>query len=346
MMNEKKNNDFIPINTAKSEKDMIVYITSGYKKEIKDQKTIVNNTFELGEKIGQGSFWSVRKVKRNLLSKEGVLLDNNYYVFKKGLLNKRICILGDEDSEGETRIGLKEYNIIKNICHPNIARLYECIIDEKKNKIVFVMEYCDLGSLMKIEYNDDGDESYIYNKKVLDYLWMKYEKGKETPSQYSYENESHSIFLETITIEIIKQLINALNYLHNEKIVAHLDIKPDNILFKTPVDGSENFVKLSDFSISRKLKDKTELLSLVGGTPLYEPPERETTDLTNPFLSDIYSLGKTMYSFLFQTIDFEELKEKISKIKNIQLRKFFELTIEDEPEKRIDVIGLCKLFKS
>ena len=125
-----------------------------------------------------------------------------------------------------------------------------------------------------------------------------------------------------------------------------MDIKPDNILFKTPVDGSENFVKLSDFSISRKLKDKTELLSLVGGTPLYEPPERETTDLTNPFLSDIYSLGKTMYSFLFQTIDFEELKEKISKIKNIQLRKFFELTIEDEPEKRIDVIGLCKLFKS
>lgn len=345
MENSNNTTDFIPINTAKTEKDMIVYITSNYNKEIQNNKTIINNTFELGEKIGQGSFWSVRKVKRNLLSKDGILLDNNYYVFKKGLLNKRICILGDDDIEGESRIGLKEYNILKSICHPNISRLYECIIDEKKNKIVFVMEYCDLGSLMTIDYNDENDENYIYNKKVLDFLWIKYNNSKELPLQYSYFNKNQASFFEQITVEIIIQLIKALYYLHTEKLVAHLDIKPDNILMKTPNDGTNNYVKLSDFSVSKKLKNKEDLLSLFGGTPIYEPPERETNDLTNPFLSDIYSLGKSMYSFLFQTIDFEELQNNIKCIQSSQLKTFFELTIEDEPQRRIDITGLIKLFQ-
>ena len=109
MQNESKgsSNAFIPLNTAKNEKEMVVYITSGYQKEIINNKKIVNHNFELGDKIGQGSFWSVRKVRRNLVSSNGILLDNNYYVFKKGQHNKKTCAFDDDDLEGEWRIGLK-----------------------------------------------------------------------------------------------------------------------------------------------------------------------------------------------------------------------------------------------
>lgn len=345
MQKESQNpsNTFIAVNTAKNDKEMVVYITSGYQKEIINNKKIVNHNFELGEKIGQGSFWSVRKVRRNLISSNGILLDNNYYVFKKGQLNKKTCAFDDDDLEGEWRIGLKEYNILKTICHPNISRLYECIIDNKKDKIVFVMEYCDLGCLMKVEYNEEDDQCYIYNKKVMDYLWTKFKK-KDVPDKYSYSIQDQKDFLETITLDIIKQLTKSLLYLHNEKLVAHLDIKPDNILIKTPNNGDDNYVKLSDFSISKKFNNKNEMISFFGGTPLYEPPERETETLTNPFLSDIFSFGKSMFSFLFCTIDFDNMSELKKQINNCTLLNFFEHTMEEDPQKRFDINKISDLL--
>ena len=75
---------------AKNEKEMIVYVTNYYDKKIEDNKIIINDNFELLEKIGNGSFWSVNKIKRKLLSSKGEVIDNNYYVFKKGNLNKKI----------------------------------------------------------------------------------------------------------------------------------------------------------------------------------------------------------------------------------------------------------------
>ena len=96
---------------AKNEKEMIVYLTNYYNKKIEDNKIIINDNFELLEKIGNGSFWSVNKIKRKLLSSKGEVIDNNYYVFKKGNLNKKI--INFNEKEIECRIGVKEYNILK-----------------------------------------------------------------------------------------------------------------------------------------------------------------------------------------------------------------------------------------
>ena len=163
------NQNLIKQNYATNENEMKVYLTKNYKKEIINNKTIINNNYIIYEKIGKGSFWTVKKVKRNLISKEGKLLDNNYYVFKKGELNKKIFLFdNDENNNNETRIGLREFNLLKNICHQNISRLFECIIDKNKNKIVFVMEFCDLGSLMKIKENE-----YEYNLILMKFLYEK-----------------------------------------------------------------------------------------------------------------------------------------------------------------------------
>ena len=82
-------NNSIKQNYAQNENEMKVYLTKFYNKEIINEKKIINKNYIIFETIGKGSFWTVKKVKRNLISKEGKLLDNNYYVFKKGQLNKK-----------------------------------------------------------------------------------------------------------------------------------------------------------------------------------------------------------------------------------------------------------------
>lgn len=334
----------IPINQALSEEEMKVYVTKGYNKEYKNGKEIINNVFEVYDKVGNGSFWSVRKVKRNLIS-NGVLVDNNFYALKKGMLNKRNYILGETETENnETRIGVKEYNILKTICNVNIPRLYECIIDEKQNKIAFVMEFCDLGAMMILNVNEEGEESYVYNKNVIEFLWKKYRNDNSneelmSPSQISYDK--HGDFLECSAIEIFIQLSKALEYLHNKKLVAHLDIKPENVLFKTE---EENYVKLSDFSISKKLPSAGVKVNVFGGTPAYEAPEKETGDVVDPFKCDIYSLGGTIFSFLFNSFEFRNSEEKLSLVKNTKLKLGIEACLESDPSKRVGISELIEII--
>jgi serine/threonine protein kinase len=71
----------------------------------------------------------------------------------------------------DERLGLKELFILRKINHKNIARLYECIIDEDLDKIVLVMENCDLGQLMK--YNDEST-GYDYNPSLIKFLLSQF----------------------------------------------------------------------------------------------------------------------------------------------------------------------------
>ena len=339
------NQNLIKQNYATNENEMKVYLTKNYKKEIINNKTIINNNYIIYEKIGKGSFWTVKKVKRNLISKEGKLLDNNYYVFKKGELNKKIFLFDDDfnNNNKENRIGLREFNLLKNICHKNISRLFECIIDKNKNKIVFVMEFCDLGSLMKIKENE-----YEYNLILMKFLYEKIFK-KNNEKIFEIDNflyENYKEFFEFVAYEIFNQLINALFYLHINKKIAHLDIKPDNILFKSYDLNEEknNYIKLSDFSNSLKFNDLNEKINYLNGTPAFLPPETEEIEKFSPFKCDIFTLGASIYTFLFNSLEFKNYKEKIECINNIKLKNLLENSLNFDPEKRFDIIELKKLL--
>ena len=75
---------------------------------------------------------------------------------------------------------------------------------------------------------------------------------------------------ERFSADIIKQLLLALNYMHQQNI-AHRDVKPENILLSKEADGSLN-IKLTDFGFAC-FYDQNLGLKQVLGSPLYMAPE-------------------------------------------------------------------------
>jgi len=79
---------------------------------------------------------------------------------------------------------------------------------------------------------------------------------------------SRGHFSETDASKLIKQLLEALSYLHDNGI-AHRDLKPENLLI-----GGENkdLLKVTDFGLSNEFDDSKKLTTRCG-TPYYVAPE-------------------------------------------------------------------------
>jgi serine/threonine protein kinase len=97
-----------------------------------------------------------------------------------------------------------------------------------------------------------------------------------------------------IGIKIASALDLALK--HN---LLHRDIKPGNILFDT-----DNEPKLVDFGLARNVEAEPESASVTEGTPYYVAPEKIKRE-KETFLSDMYSLGCTLYHALTGHVPFD-----------------------------------------
>eukprot|EP01117_Protostelium_nocturnum_P007608 TRINITY_DN2723_c1_g1_i4.p1 TRINITY_DN2723_c1_g1~~TRINITY_DN2723_c1_g1_i4.p1 ORF type:complete len:517 (-),score=201.63 TRINITY_DN2723_c1_g1_i4:49-1599(-) len=102
-------------------------------------------------------------------------------------------------------------------------------------------------------------------------------------------------FDEHFSKKLFSQMVDAVDYLHEREIV-HRDLKPENILFS---DKNLNMVKLSDFGLSRKIRDGSVMQTLCG-TPQYIAPEilvnQEQKGYGNKV--DCWSLGAILYILL------------------------------------------------
>lgn len=81
--------------------------------------------------------------------------------------------------------------------------------------------------------------------------------------------QGHGTLPERLAKTMTQQILSALAYLH-EKNITHRDIKPDNIL----ISSEEPFVvKLTDFGLSKVVKNNDTFLKTFCGTLLYCAPE-------------------------------------------------------------------------
>src|SRR5215469_9643134 len=81
--------------------------------------------------------------------------------------------------------------------------------------------------------------------------------------------------------------------------MLHCDIKPGNILF-----NADHQPKLVDFGLARKADAEIETAEFTRGTPYYVAPEKIKRE-PETFLSDMYSLGATLYHAITGRVPFE-----------------------------------------
>ncbi len=97
-----------------------------------------------------------------------------------------------------------------------------------------------------------------------------------------------------VGIKIAQALDTALKH-----DMLHCDIKPGNILF-----NADREPKLVDFGLARKTDAEQETAEFTRGTPYYVAPEKIKRE-PETFLSDMYSLGATLYHAVTGHVPFD-----------------------------------------
>lgn len=163
-----------------------------------------------------------------------------------------------------------ETNIMRRLDHPNIVKLFDAFQRENDARYVYiVMELCTGGELF-----DALQSRYIHN--------------------------DYNRFSEDTIRQITKQVLNAVQYCHSKRI-AHLDIKPENIILATPVKEGQPFpnIKLIDFGLAMNFEDFNHCPCGFRGTLAYAAPEilQSIPDRKARYnqKADIWSIGIVLY---------------------------------------------------
>lgn len=100
-------------------------------------------------------------------------------------------------------------------------------------------------------------------------------------------------------LNVARAMTSAIAYAHQKKI-AHRDIKPGNIL----IDKNEN-VYLIDFGIAKQTGTDATKTGYSALTPMFAAPERQAGGKDyNPFISDIYEIGITLFNFATNSLPY------------------------------------------
>ncbi|XP_002756624.1 STE20-like serine/threonine-protein kinase isoform X1 [Callithrix jacchus] len=173
--------------------------------------------------------------------------------------NKETSVLAaakviDTKSEEELEDYMVEIDILASCDHPNIVKLLDAFYYE--NNLWILIEFCAGGA--------------------VDAVMLELERPL-TESQIQV---------------VCKQTLDALNYLHDNKII-HRDLKAGNILFT--LDGD---IKLADFGVSAKNTRTIQRRDSFIGTPYWMAPEvvmcETSKDRPYDYKADVWSLGITL----------------------------------------------------
>lgn len=205
------------------------------------------NPFDYYSKVltmGEGTFGKVFKVKAK---------STRVYRAMK-MINKVKLNIKKEDEEKL----IKEINILKQLDHPNIMKVYEYFNEPKE--LFIITELCTGGELFK-----------------------KITKVKR--------------FSEAVAAHIMRQIFSVVECCHQKGII-HRDLKPENILIESEEQEKLEYfnIKVIDFGTGEVLQKGKKCVQKIG-TPYYIAPEI-ISDRPYDSKCDLWSCGVIMYFLL------------------------------------------------
>ncbi|XP_078177316.1 G-type lectin S-receptor-like serine/threonine-protein kinase SD2-5 [Carex rostrata] len=233
-------------------------------------------------------------------------------VFEGNIEQKKVAVKRlDSLSQGKDEF-LAEVQIIGGIHHINLVRLVGYCAENSERLLVY--EYMPNGSLDK----------WIFDKR-------------------------QSAFLDwNIRRALVTDVAKGLLYLHEDcrQIIAHFDIKPQNIL----IDDNLN-AKISDFGLAKLIdRDQSHVITRMRGTPGYLAPEWLTNVITEK--ADIYSFGIVVIEILCgrRNLDHKQQEENVhlisllrDKIRTNKLPEIIDSNIAFVESHLEDIIRMVKL---
>jgi tetratricopeptide (TPR) repeat protein/tRNA A-37 threonylcarbamoyl transferase component Bud32 len=173
-----------------------------------------------------------------------------------------------EDEDALQRF-LREANIVAQLQHPNVVRIYDLKHDEETGLHYIITEFAEKGTLA--------------------------DRLEKSPEGLPIDEVLH----------LAMGICSGLEAVHRRGLV-HRDIKPNNILL-CDVGGGRDVPKLSDFGIAKvpviagvEPPESTGIYGLI----YYMSPEQLDSEIEIDHRSDLYSLGVLLYELLTRQVPF------------------------------------------
>ena len=217
-------------------------------------------TYKIEKVLGQGSFGITYLAEHTSLGKKVAIKE--FFMKELNSRGNDGSITGMSDGSLSHNYGQKfkkEAINLSRLEHPNIVRVTDSF--DENGTYYYVMDYIDGCNLN-------------------DYLKSNSVSQKEA-------------------VEIITDVAKALMYMHEEKHVLHLDLKPGNIMRRK----NDGHIFLIDFGLSKHFSNdgQPETSTTIGlGTAGYAPVEQSNQAKNGEFRPtiDVYALGATLYKLL------------------------------------------------
>jgi len=232
------------------------------------EKTV--NQYKLLGAVGEGTFSKVK------WAQDGDGRGYAVKLFSKSVLERRQVAHFDKD--GASTISMKqrvdeEIRILSGVNHDNIAALIEVIDDPNVENLWVVFEGLAGGQLMYWSSERCAYEVKRSSVEQLKQAWA--ESATVSPQSVDEDDESRVVvYSEMCASYLLKQLLEAVHYLHQNGIV-HKDLKPDNVTLTSPIP-------LDDPRFTRTLDIK--------GWPTVAVQSAGKKDADSGTIDDFYSL--------------------------------------------------------
>ncbi|KAJ5089690.1 hypothetical protein N7532_008374 [Penicillium argentinense] len=214
--------------------------------------------YKFGRTLGAGTYGIVREAESTMGQKVAV----------KIILKKNV--------RGNESMVYDELEMLQKLKHPHIVSFVDWFESKASNSHPFSSVVSSGQTLTPIQ-----DKFYIVTQLAT---------GGELFDRIC----DYGKFTEKDASQTIRQVLDAVNYLHRRNIV-HRDLKPENLLYLTRASDSE--LVLADFGIAKMLENPSEVLTSMAGSFGYAAPEVMLKQGHGKAV-DMWSLGVITYTLL------------------------------------------------